>query len=135
MPKRRANVDSDDEGASVGDSPVTKRARTVESDEEPPAPTSSNKRGPKGKSRRRDDDDDEEEASEGGESDAEEAERKFEEEHEERIRAALDAKRNVHGASIVLFHLEFYVHRSCRELPTMGSLKPSRCTSSCATSI
>ncbi|KAJ7134841.1 P-loop containing nucleoside triphosphate hydrolase protein [Mycena epipterygia] len=97
MAKRRANVDSDDEDPSIDGTPASKRARTADSDDEPAPPTSGRRASKgKGKARRKDDDDDESE-SENDAVDVEEEDRKFEEEHEETIRAALESRRKVHG--------------------------------------
>ncbi|KAJ6594826.1 hypothetical protein B0H19DRAFT_1247467 [Mycena capillaripes] len=98
MAKRRANVDSDDENVSVDGSPASKRARTADSDDER-APPASSRRASKGKrkARRRDDDDDDESESDNGVDESEEADRKFEEEHEESIRAVLESRWKVHG--------------------------------------
>ncbi|KAJ7132967.1 P-loop containing nucleoside triphosphate hydrolase protein [Mycena filopes] len=96
MPKRRANADSDDDNVSV-ESPASKRARTADSDDEERAPPATNRRAAnKGKARRRDEDDDDESESDNGD-DTEEADRKFEEEHEDTIRAALESRRKVQG--------------------------------------
>ncbi|KAJ6585226.1 P-loop containing nucleoside triphosphate hydrolase protein [Mycena capillaripes] len=98
MAKRRANVDSDDENVSVDGSPASKRARTADSDDERAPPASSRRASKgKGKARRRDDDDDDESESDNGVDESEEADRKFEEEHEESIRAVLESRRKVHG--------------------------------------
>ncbi|KAJ7677433.1 P-loop containing nucleoside triphosphate hydrolase protein [Mycena rosella] len=101
MPKRRANVDSDDENPSVHGTPASKRARTADSDDEraPPASAKRASKG-KGKARRRDDDDDDDDEESGNDNEAQDAEdedRKFEEEYEEPIRAAIEARRKVHG--------------------------------------
>ncbi|KAF7364992.1 p-loop containing nucleoside triphosphate hydrolase protein [Mycena venus] len=98
MGKRRANVDSDEENVSVDRSPASKRARTVDSDDEraPPA-TGRRASRAKGKARRRDDDEDDESESENEVDDGEEADRRFEEEHEESIRAHLENRRKVQG--------------------------------------
>jgi hypothetical protein len=99
MGKRRA--DSDDEISANG-SPASKRARTVDSDDER-APPASARRASKGKARRRDDDDDDDES---GSEDApdydEEAERKFEEEYEDSIRTALENRRKFQGVGVSL---------------------------------
>ncbi|KAJ7816944.1 P-loop containing nucleoside triphosphate hydrolase protein [Mycena olivaceomarginata] len=93
MGKRRA--DSDDEISANG-SPASKRARTVDSDDER-APPASARRASKGKARRRDDDDDDESGSEDAPDYDEEAERKFEEEYEDSIRTALENRRKFQG--------------------------------------
>ncbi|KAK7048559.1 p-loop containing nucleoside triphosphate hydrolase protein [Favolaschia claudopus] len=99
MAKRRANVDSDEEnGASVNGSPASKRARTVDSDDEPAPPTNGRRASKgKGKARHKKQDDSEDSASEDEAEDIQEADRIFEEEHEESIRAALESRRGVHG--------------------------------------
>ncbi|KAJ7625351.1 P-loop containing nucleoside triphosphate hydrolase protein [Mycena polygramma] len=100
MGKRRANADSDDENVSVDGSPASKRARTADSDDERAPPPSNRRASGKGKAkaRRRDDDDDDDESeSENGVDEGEEADRKFEEEHEESIRAQLENRRKVRG--------------------------------------
>jgi hypothetical protein len=98
MGKRRA--DSDDEISANG-SPASKRARTVDSDDER-APPASARRASKGKARRRDDDDDDESGSEDAPDYDEEAERKFEEEYEDSIRTALENRRKFQGVSVSL---------------------------------
>ncbi|KAJ7244992.1 P-loop containing nucleoside triphosphate hydrolase protein [Mycena haematopus] len=95
MAKRRANVDSDDENASANGSPASKRARAADSDDED-VPPASGRRASKGKARRRDEDDEDESESANEASDGEE-DRKFEAEHEENIRAALESRRKVQG--------------------------------------
>ncbi|KAJ7095700.1 P-loop containing nucleoside triphosphate hydrolase protein [Mycena belliarum] len=99
MAKRRANVDSDDENPSVNDTPPSKRARTADSDDERAPPASSRRAKGKGKARRKDDDDDEDEEDESGSENGADGDedRKFEEENEETVRAALEAGRKVHG--------------------------------------
>ncbi|KAJ6621808.1 hypothetical protein B0H10DRAFT_2162890 [Mycena sp. CBHHK59/15] len=94
MAKRRATVDTDDENSAAG-SPASKRARTADSDDERQRERRPRASKGKGKARRTDDDDDEE--GDDDEEDAAEEERLFEEAHEEKIRAQLDAKRKVHG--------------------------------------
>jgi hypothetical protein len=98
MGKRRA--DSDDEISANG-SPASKRARTVDSDDER-APPASARRASKGKARRRDDDDDDESGSEDAPDYDEEAERKFEEEYEDSIRTALENRRKFQGVGVSL---------------------------------
>ncbi|KAJ7022440.1 P-loop containing nucleoside triphosphate hydrolase protein [Mycena alexandri] len=87
MAKRRATAESDDDNAS--------RARTADSDDERAPPASKRRASNKGKARPRDDDDESE--SDNGAEDGEEADRKFEEEHEDSIRAVLESRRKVHG--------------------------------------
>jgi hypothetical protein len=98
MGKRRA--DSDDEISANG-SPASKRARTVDSDDER-APPASARRASKGKARRKDDDDDDESGSEDAPDYDEEAERKFEEEYEDSIRTALENRRKFQGVGVSL---------------------------------
>ncbi|KAJ7021611.1 P-loop containing nucleoside triphosphate hydrolase protein [Mycena alexandri] len=94
MGKRRVTAESDDDNASV-ESPASKRARTADSDDERAPPASRRRASNKGKARPRDDDDESE--SDNGAEDGEEADRKFEEEHEDSIRAVLESRRKVHG--------------------------------------
>ncbi|KII86908.1 hypothetical protein PLICRDRAFT_164325 [Plicaturopsis crispa FD-325 SS-3] len=99
MAKRRAAAASDN-GDSSDATPASKRARTQDSDDEGdnPAPSGREARG-KGKRRARrnhEDEDDEDEEVGAAPVDNEE-EKQFEETHEERIRAAIEAKRKVHG--------------------------------------
>ncbi|KAJ6525222.1 hypothetical protein DFH09DRAFT_173736 [Mycena vulgaris] len=96
MPKRRANVDSDDENHSVDGTPASKRARTADSDDEGAPPPRRATKG-KGKARRKDDDDDDESGSDNEPGDGEEEDRKFDEENMETVSAALEARRKVHG--------------------------------------
>jgi hypothetical protein len=107
MAKRRATVDSDDED-QLENSQASKRARTEEdSDDEPqviessPAPKRE-KHAAKGKAKRkRDDDDDGSDEEEFNVEGDEEEDKKFEEENEGKIRAAIELKRKleVHGVS------------------------------------
>ncbi|KAJ7451551.1 P-loop containing nucleoside triphosphate hydrolase protein [Mycena latifolia] len=97
MAKRRATVDSDDENPSVDGTPASKRARTADSDDDRAPPTSSRRTKGKGKARRKDDDDADESGSEEEAGDDGDEDRKFDEENEEPVRAALEARRKVHG--------------------------------------
>lgn len=106
MAKRRAAADSEDEGIhSVNDSPASKRARTEETDdhEEEPAPSRHGPRG-NGKGKARHVDEDEDDADEEDQLPADpsvEDDEQFEQRNEKRVRAALDAKRKVHGVSLI----------------------------------
>jgi structural maintenance of chromosomes protein 6 len=111
--KRRAVADSDDEAQSQQTTPPSKRARAANSDSEPeviPVTTPDRKRtrGAKGKGKGRqvngDESEDEEDVDdeanvtvEKPEDDDEEEEQKFEDEHGDAIRAAIEAKRKIHG--------------------------------------
>jgi hypothetical protein len=108
--KRRVAPESDDEGQSQQTTPPSKRARAADSDSEPEVipPEHKRTRGAKGKGKARqvnEDGSDEEEdiddeanvTVEKPEDDDEEEEQKFEEEHGDAIRAAIEAKRKIHG--------------------------------------
>lgn len=134
MAKRRANADSDDENVSVDGSPVSKRARTADSDDER-APPASSKRASKGKGKARRKDDDDESESDNDVDDSEEADRKFEEENEERIRAVLENRRKVHGVSSPSpRYMRRVLILQRRVLLTTVLSRPSKCTNLCATS-
>ena len=98
--KRRVNSDTDEQGQSQQSTPPSKRVRTVGFDIDPeihyiPSVNGRDKGKAKAKPRQINFDDGEEEIKD-VRIDAEE-EMKFEEEHTEIIRAALDAKRKLQG--------------------------------------
>ncbi|KAJ7175114.1 P-loop containing nucleoside triphosphate hydrolase protein [Mycena crocata] len=92
MPKRPANVDSEDESSSYG-TPASKRARITDSDDEHARHTKN-----KGKARRKDNEEDDVEGSE-AENDASgtEEDRKFEEVYQDIIRDQLESRRKIYG--------------------------------------
>lgn len=102
MAKRRATSDTDEED-QLENSQALKRARTQdESDDEPemvhPKREKTNGKG-KGKSKRKNDDDSDSEVEQPTAEQNEEEEKLFEEAHGDAIRAAIEAKRKVHGVS------------------------------------
>lgn len=150
MPKRRAPVDSEDEGASTSETPASKRARNDDSDveleDDSPQASRRSKQGSssKGKGRARfnnHSDDDDEDVDEEIIVDKDEEEEKFEAENEERIRRALEAKRKIHGVNAhsfstradidALFCSIFFLKN--RGLLSMESSRLLRCISLCAT--
>ena len=150
MVKRRVHtVDSDDEVAHSSPS-ASKRARTEDSDEEVQevAPAdASRKRDVKGKGKLVQNDDSDGDVAivdEGDEEDGSqvpqptyEDDEKFEEEHEDAVRAAIEAKRKVQGVSILcwglLSQLVSILSHTCRALQTMESSNHWRCSNSCVT--
>ena len=138
MVKRRVHtVDSDDEVSHSSPS-ASKRARTEDSDEEVQevAPAdASRKRDAKGKGKLVQNDDSDGDVGivdEGDEEDdpqvsqpAYEDDEKFEEEHEDAVRAAIEAKRKVQGVSTrywgLLSQSVSTLSHTCRALQTMES--------------
>lgn len=108
MPKRRATPDSNDEQDSDA-SPISKRARTagLSEEEDVPSPKRRNKRaGPsKGKGKARQNDDDSDEDAEP--PNEEEVEKRFEEEHTDKIRAAIESRQQCVGVGITPVLLRF----------------------------
>ena len=113
MVKRRVTHGSDHEDLDAEDTPDSKRARTVSTEDEEDVtelalPKRVSKRAAKGKGKARNDDEEDEDEDEGslgmGQEEEEEKpnvgdDEKFEQENEEKIRAAIEAKRKVHGVS------------------------------------
>ncbi|KAF8625965.1 hypothetical protein AX17_006690 [Amanita inopinata Kibby_2008] len=100
MAKRRVDSDSEDDSTpSDSQTPVSKRARRGTNGEQPP----SSHKG-KGKARKVEMEEDEDDyksdvdaAANGGDEDPEAEENKFEQEHGDKIRQSLDARRSIHG--------------------------------------
>ena len=118
MAKRRATSDSDEED-QLENPQASKRARTEDSDDEPQViesspPLKREKRQAvkgKGKASRQADDEDDSDEEEVEVEQGDEEDKKFEEENEEKIRAAIEAKRKVHGvSSLDVPYLVVYLH-------------------------
>lgn len=140
MAKRKVIADDDDEALDTL-SQHSKRARTIDSDDEVVVDRSRhrNRKPGNGKARQEDsdedgeDEEDEEDPTQGEHN--EEEEQRFEELNGEAIRQRLEQKRNTFGVSrmsatsIDGSSLSMYY----RVLQSMESSSPSRCTISCAT--
>lgn len=138
MAKRKVIVDDDDDEAIDTLSQHSKRARTIDSDDEVAVDRSRhrNRKPGNGKARQEDsDEDDEDEEDPTQEEHDEEEEQRFEELNGEAIRQRLEQKRNTFGVSRMLATSTDGSSLSThyRVLQSTESSSQSRCTISCAT--
>ncbi|SRR6266702_1215825 len=152
MAKRRTVIDSDNEqSGQEGSASGVKRPRLdvaqVEDRSQHRSSKSKSKSKGKGKGKGRDDNDilndirvdDDDDIATVGDTHAEEdegAQERFEEEHEESIRESIRQRNRHQGVGSGLRSVRLIYPESCLDRVSQNSvlLRPSRCTSSCATS-